>query len=195
MEAPIPTRSQQQRLLNAAALFARTRFCGIVKLYRLTYLLDVMHFQRTGTTVTGQTYRAYSFGPEPSHLSVLFDRGYLRPPLDQVLDARADESIDVFGRLLLSKQPPHPADFSPQQVEMANSLFERYGEARWAEVDVSTDNGAYAETWAQGRGHGRVIELARTISLDDPHAEFALERYREDQMHLRALHTHFGNAA
>ena len=195
MEPSIPTRSQTERLVNAAALFALTRFCGIVKLYRLTYLLDVMHFQRTGTTVTGQAYRAYSFGPEPSHLSVLFDRGYLRRPLDQVLDVRADESIDVFGRLLLSKQSPHATDFTPQQVDIANSLFERYGDAHWAEVDVSVDNGAYAVTWAQGRGHGGVIDLARTISLDDPHAEYALERYREDQMHLRALHTHFGNAA
>jgi hypothetical protein len=78
---------------------------------------------------------------------------------------------------------------------MANSLFDRYGDAHWAEVDLSFDHGAYAETWANGRGHGRVIDMARAISLDDPYAEHALERYREDQMHLRALHTHFGNAA
>jgi hypothetical protein len=191
----IPTRSQQARLLNAAALFAHTRFCGIVKLYRLTYLLDIMHLQRTGVTVTGQTYLAYSFGPEPNYLSSLFERGHPRAALSEVLAVRTDESIDVFNRVLLPKQPPIPTDFTPQQVDLANSLFERYRESHWAEVDLNSDNGAYAATWAQGRGHGRVIDMARTISLDDPHSEYALERYREDQLHLRTLHSHLGDTA
>lgn len=191
----MPTRPQQLRLLNAAALFVRTRFCGIVKLYRLTYLLDVMHLQRTGTTVTGQTYRAYGFGPEPSYLSTLFERGHPRTPLNDVLSVRSDESIDVFGRLLVAEQPPLRTDFTPEQVDLANTLFERYRETHWTDVDLTSDNGAYEAVWAHGKGHGRVIDMARTISLSDPRAEHALERYREDQLHLRALNTHFGNAA
>lgn len=188
-------RPQQSRLLNAVSLFTRTHFCGAVKLFRLTYLLDVLHFQRTGVTVTGQTYHAYKFGPGPDHLFALLGDHYPRPPLDSILGVRGDESIDVFGKVLLPKVPPLRDDFTPMQVEIANSLLEQYSNAHWAAVDLSADNGAYEATWEHGRGHGRAIDIARTIAADDPYADYALERYREDQQHARALQTLFGNAA
>jgi hypothetical protein len=189
------TRAQQDRLFNAVSVFAHTRFCGTVKLFRLLYLLDVLHLQGVGATVTGETYRAYRFGPGPDHLYSMIEERYGRTRLDQVVSSRADESIDTFGRILRPTQlRPVQDSFTPHQVEITNGLFNRYREAHWAEIEL-TDNGAYDAAWEHGRGHGRVIDLQQAISPADANAAYALERYREDQKRAHALRTLFGNAA
>ena len=56
-------------MYEALAYFsANVRHAGLVKLLKLMYYLDLMHFRRTGRTVTGLVYEAWKMGPVPPML-------------------------------------------------------------------------------------------------------------------------------
>lgn len=60
---------ERKKALEASVLFVtRTRHCGAVKLFKLLYFLDMLHFRETGRTVTGLTYTALPYGPVPLRL-------------------------------------------------------------------------------------------------------------------------------
>jgi uncharacterized phage-associated protein len=56
----------REKLLNAVVYFlGNTKYCGTVKLCKLLYFLDFMHFRETGKSVTGLKYHAWEYGPVP----------------------------------------------------------------------------------------------------------------------------------
>ena len=60
---------QREKMYEALAYFsANVRHPGLIKLLKLVYYLDLMHFRRTGRTVTGLTYEAWPMGPVPASL-------------------------------------------------------------------------------------------------------------------------------
>lgn len=57
------------KLLEAIVFFVEhTRKCGAVKLFKLLYFMDMLHFRETGRSVTGLKYKALPFGPVPTDL-------------------------------------------------------------------------------------------------------------------------------
>lgn len=57
------------KLLDAIVFFVEnTRHCGAVKLFKLLYFLDMLHFRETGRSVTGLQYTALPYGPLPTDL-------------------------------------------------------------------------------------------------------------------------------
>lgn len=57
---------EREKLLEAIKYFsAKTKYCGLIKLFKLLYFLDFTHFRQTGRTVTGLTYNALPRGPVP----------------------------------------------------------------------------------------------------------------------------------
>jgi uncharacterized phage-associated protein len=64
---------QREKIYEALAFFAgHVRYAGTIKLFKLLYYLDLMHFRRTGKTVTGLAYDAWPMGPVPSQLDAEF---------------------------------------------------------------------------------------------------------------------------
>ena len=58
------------RYINAVIYFAHhanNEHLGKVKLMKLLYYLDFDHFEKHGSSVTGDTYRKLDFGPVPLH--------------------------------------------------------------------------------------------------------------------------------
>ena len=54
------------RIYNACIYFIKnTKYCGKTKLFKLLYELDFKHFELTGSSVTGQIYKAFDYGPVP----------------------------------------------------------------------------------------------------------------------------------
>lgn len=182
----------RDRLLNLVVLFARSRYCGAAKLFRLMYLLDVAHFQQTGTTVTGDQYRAYMFGPGPDHLYALLERG-LPPELAPLIRVEQDPSIDFLGRRFSATEAPNAEHFTRRQIEIANALLALYDTAHYGDIDLTADRGAYADTWMSGRGRGEVVDFLRTIDPSDARAEYVLARYREDQLRARTVSRYFSD--
>ena len=60
---------ERQKLFEAIGFFTKaTKHCGLVKLFKLLYYLDMLHFRETGRPVTGLNYKALPYGPVPTEL-------------------------------------------------------------------------------------------------------------------------------
>jgi len=60
---------ERHKLLEAIVYFAtNAKHVGAIKLFKLLYYLDMLHFRETGRSVTGLTYHALSYGPVPTEL-------------------------------------------------------------------------------------------------------------------------------
>ena len=60
---------ERQKLFEAIGFFTHsTKHCGLVKLFKLLYYLDMLHFRETGRPVTGLNYKALPYGPVPTEL-------------------------------------------------------------------------------------------------------------------------------
>lgn len=61
----------REKLLNAILFFAKeVKYPSRVKMFKLLYFLDFLHFKQTGRPVTNLQYYAWDFGPVPK---VLFE--------------------------------------------------------------------------------------------------------------------------
>ena len=59
-------KTTELKFLNGIKYFIKnTKNVGMTKLFKLLYFWDFLHFKRFGTSVTGQDYYAYPFGPVP----------------------------------------------------------------------------------------------------------------------------------
>lgn len=82
----------RSKLLEAIVFFLeKTQRCGAVKLFKLLYFLDMLHFRETGRSVTGLHYKALPYGPVPTSLYEEFN------------DPRPD-----FVSTVLVRSPPAP---------------------------------------------------------------------------------------
>lgn len=59
----------REKLIQTVVFFAqRVRKLGKVKLFKLLYFVDFMHYKETGRSVTGLSYFAWKMGPVPVSL-------------------------------------------------------------------------------------------------------------------------------
>ncbi len=60
---------EQEKAFNAIKYFYfHTMGCDKLKLFKLLFFLDFEHYEKTGRTVTGFSYRAWDHGPVPIEL-------------------------------------------------------------------------------------------------------------------------------
>jgi len=60
---------KQEKLINSILYFKKnTKNYRKMKLFKLLYFLDFVHFKNYGTTVTGMEYSAWKMGPVPERL-------------------------------------------------------------------------------------------------------------------------------
>lgn len=107
---------QREKIYEALAYFSgNVRHAGKIKLFKLLYYLDLMHFRRTGRTVTGLVYKAWHMGPVPAVLD----------------DEFQDSKSELFSRFTVQnshrveKYDTPTIDFSEEDVELgaANVAF------------------------------------------------------------------------
>ncbi|MEJ5329017.1 MAG: Panacea domain-containing protein [Desulfobaccales bacterium] len=66
---PVLIDFSREKLIHAIIFFLRnTRYCGKLKLFKLLYFLDFLHFKQTAKSVTGLKYYAWEMGPVPKDL-------------------------------------------------------------------------------------------------------------------------------
>lgn len=66
---PVLIDFSREKLINAIIFFLKnTKFCGKIKLFKLLYFLDFLHFRQTARSVTGLDYYAWEMGPVPRNL-------------------------------------------------------------------------------------------------------------------------------
>lgn len=102
---------QRLKLLNALIYFSENvLFPGKVKLFKLLYFLDFLHYSETGRSVTGLSYNAWPMGPVPESLNdewnspkpdfgqyiTRLNRSYGTGKVQQAIKARQKENLDIF---------------------------------------------------------------------------------------------------
>ena len=74
-DLPMARKARQRlKLLNALIYFSENvLYVGKVKLFKLLYFLDFIHYSEIGRSVTGLTYNAWPQGPVPKSLNDEWD--------------------------------------------------------------------------------------------------------------------------
>ncbi|RZI82157.1 MAG: DUF4065 domain-containing protein [Rubrivivax sp.] len=159
-------KADPERLVNSAYLFLEEMGpCSAKKLFKLLYVLDVTHFQRTGTTVTGVEYCAGDFGPYPHELSQQLGDGAVVAGV--IASEKSEESGEREIVLLAPDAELHFSDrqFSRLQLKLIESLRTQYANATYGLIDVAAvDNGAWKKA-LQKKKHN-LIRMEDAVNPD-----------------------------
>ena len=103
---------------------------GKVKLLKLLYYLDFDHFEKYGTSVTGDTYRNKPAGPIPDHADTI-----LREMKDAgLIEIRIEQVIDYFKYRYIPKASCDTRVFAPSEMKMLCEIAEKWQHHTTAEI-------------------------------------------------------------
>jgi len=171
---------EREKLIQAIVFFARnTEHCGKVKLFKLLYLLDFMHFRETGRSVTRLDYRAWKMGPVPLELMQEWDQ--LEPDLAAAIDIVPEQVIDYVRERVLPKVAFDATLFTKRELRMMEDLAQRFRPELTKPLVSFThaERGPWDKIWDAGRGNNARIPYTLAVSDTDPHAREVLETARE----------------
>lgn len=105
---------EREKLIEAIKYFhANTKYCGLIKLFKLLYFLDFTHFRQTSKPVTGLEYFALPRGPVPLALyEEIKDNGVI----DNAIKIHSYSEIDT----------PAGKTFAPAKIEFKEPFNERF---------------------------------------------------------------------
>ncbi len=125
---------ERPKLFEAIALFYKNtnpRKFGLVKLFKLLYFLDMLHFRETGRAVTGLLYTALPYGPVPLELF-----SEMRNPAPDLADAVSITSppkdVESTDKPLTTIKPSSKiitGYLTRRQQRIANELAEIFRDA------------------------------------------------------------------
>lgn len=121
---------QRERLVNAVLYFALgVKFPFKVKIFKLLFLLDFLHFRETGLPVTDAVYCAWDFGPVPKDLFEELDEGELPADFKRLIRIIPNENEEGFKSYRFTPAAKARVDFSvftPRQKRILDELIEIY---------------------------------------------------------------------
>jgi uncharacterized phage-associated protein len=160
---------ERHKLFEAIAFFHKnTRKVGLVKLFKLLYFMDMLHFQETGRSVFKLVYKALPFGPVPTKL----------------YDEMRNPSADMADAISI-KSPPEDADstatpitiISPKKIatgfltkreeRIARELSEIFRDASADDMsNVSHDpKGPWSIAKRRSKKWGQVIDYYDSVKI------------------------------
>ncbi len=164
---------EREKLLEAIAYFAtNTKHVGVIKLFKLLYYLDMLHFRETGRSVTGLTYHALSYGPVPTGLYNELNRP--SADLARTIDVRRrvvghDETVAPSGKIIRPLTKPSLPHLTKREQRIVTEVAEKFRDLSASQInDVSR---ARDGPWdaARKRGHGKwgtAIKYLDSANLD-----------------------------
>lgn len=120
------TKRQRLKLLNALIYFSENTInAGKVKLFKLLYFLDFIHFEQTGRSVTGMDYSAWPMGPVPESLNDEWARP--SPDFGKHLTRHNHELTTKLSRQAVTPKRAFNAHlFTDRESEIMENLAKRY---------------------------------------------------------------------
>ncbi|MHB8790200.1 MAG: Panacea domain-containing protein [Desulfobulbaceae bacterium] len=153
----------KEKLINAAIYFAKnTKYCGKIKLMKLLYFLDFLHFRETGRNVTGQKYFAWEHGPVP----VDFYKDLSKDKLPEKLSSSLRiTKIDTFHKIV----PIIKFDkkyFSERELRIMSMLAEGFKDLKAQEMIDGTHmaNKPWGKTLHE---KGEMAEIDYMLAVDE----------------------------
>lgn len=191
---------ERQKLLEAAAYFvSNTKYCGLVKLFKLLYYTDMLHFREAGRSVTGLDYRALPYGPVPTELY-----GEVQAPktdMSSVLLIEAPPKGEVSedspkGTRIRVVKNPGTADLTRRELRIIHEVAEVFRDVTAEQIsDIShSRNGPWDIAKRAGQGKwGHSIDFMDSVNLKigtgEPKSREELEERFADYAEIRE---HFG---
>jgi uncharacterized phage-associated protein len=123
---------ERKKLFEAAAFFLKyTKYCGLVKLFKLLYFLDMLNFRETGRTVTGLVYTALPYGPVPLSLYDEFQapKGDLAATFTVKSPPRKEEQLKAPLTEISPKQPLADRYLTVREKRICKELADIFLEA------------------------------------------------------------------
>jgi uncharacterized phage-associated protein len=173
-----------ERKMVEAILFlsGRVKYPFLLKMLKLLYYLDFLHFKATGRAVTNQKYIAMEMGPVPVRLYSCIKNNacsdYFNNRVKIVV--RPDFYAYEFKR----KKQPDLTVFSPREMDILKDISTVFRDARASVMTESTHlkNSPWEKTVREkGFNHGIDFFLALDDEAPIP-TELAEERYRDHEI-------------
>jgi uncharacterized phage-associated protein len=171
---------EREKLIHAVVFFAtHTQHCGKVKLFKLLYLLDFMHFRETGRSVTRLDYRAWSMGPVPLELMQEWDRP--EADLGAAINIVPEQVIDYVRERVVARIPFNESLYTKRELRLMGELAHRFQhELTKPLVNFThTERGPWDKIWDDGRGNNERIPYTLAVDESQPHGSAVLESARE----------------
>jgi uncharacterized phage-associated protein len=114
----------REKILNAILYFAKkVKYPSKVKMFKLLYFLDFIHFKETGQSVTNLDYYAWDYGPVPKDLFEELKSGEVPEDLrDHISIVPYEKSADKAGFEFEAKHTPDLKVFSPREQRIMEEL-------------------------------------------------------------------------
>jgi len=177
---------ERERLINAAIYFAEnTKYIGKLKLLKLLYFLDFMHYKRVGYSVTGQNYYALPMGPVPTEFYAELDQP--APDLQSAFDIAEVQAAKGKMIKLKPKSKFDPSHFTRFQLRLMEQLAQEYRDARSEDMIEAThlENLPWHQVYeVEGR---RNALIPYELAFDKAHAAEKQALAQENRAVERAL--------
>lgn len=170
-----------EKLIQTIVFFAKNvNKLGKVKLYKLLYFVDFMHFKEVGRSVTGLEYSAWKMGPVPVPLHARLD----------TLDPDWPGKIE-FKKISISTGPMltvraacdfDPSHFSRRELRILESLATEFRSSTSDEMIEKThlENSPWHKVWEIEKRRQQVIPYQYALRAQDSVAISELSRDRAD---------------
>jgi uncharacterized phage-associated protein len=173
---PVLVDFSREKLINAIIFFLKkTKFCGKIKLFKLLYFLDFLHFKQTAKSVTGLRYFVWGMGPVPKDLFFELNN----PGDDLAKCVYIPKETPANG--LFNMKPRCNFDnkyFTPREIRLMEQLAYIFKDTKANDMsDVShLPNMPWDKTI---RTKGEKAEIDYLLALDDQKDSLSLEEVRE----------------
>jgi uncharacterized phage-associated protein len=174
---------EREKLVDAIIYFVQnTKYCGLIKLFKLLYLLDFTHFRQTGRPVTGLHYVTWRRGPAPREL---WHEIKDKPKGDLAKSVHFEHPDQNESKQLTKILPRRAFDgryFTKREKGIMDNLAFIYFEAKADDmVEVTHLKGHPWEETLKEKGLNAAIEYVRALdgSSDQLNSEELQERIAE----------------
>jgi len=158
-----------------------------MKLFKLLYFLDFIHFKFYGTTVTGLDYFAWPKGPVPRKLYDDFSNEEILARYKEyfrvIKETDEDDSSSYSFKISLNKKSPGLKLFTPNELKIMDDVAFQFKDSTATEMSEITHlkNTPWDKTIKQ-KGKNQLIDYELAIdedsrlSLDEIRERYQLER-------------------
>lgn len=143
----------REKLIQTIVFFAKNvRILGKVKLYKLLYFVDFMHYKDTGRSVTGLNYFAWPMGPVPVALQNMLDTSDADWQGKVKFVTKNTSNGQMLSVIALAEF--ESSHFSRRELKLLQSLATEFYDSKAEEMIEKThlENSPWDKVWnAEGR--------------------------------------------
>jgi uncharacterized phage-associated protein len=159
----------REKLIQSVIFFSKNvRKLGKIKLFKILYFLDFMHFKDTGRSVTGLNYSAWKMGPVPVSLFEEIDS----PSSDWQGKVEFKEIPIRMGKKMLTVNAQcdfDPSHFSKRELRLLQSLAAEYCDHSAEEMIEKThlENSPWHKVWEVEKSPQKMIPYDYALRAQD----------------------------